>query len=571
MKNPPVSRRFKLLALLACGFVWLAFTANVVLGSLGLPALPLVGTPPPPAEPPRSIPNTDLNPYGANFFLEWEPETWKVEKTIQLAHDAGLGWLKQQFPWEDLQLVPGKDGFWDDRLNKSTWAKYDQIVDLARKYDLQVIARLDRPPAWTRVDNSIPQAPPDRYEDYGDFVFAVVSHFKGRIHFYQIWNEPNVYPEWGNQAPSPEDYARLLAIADRRAHEADPSVWILSAPLAQTMEDSNRNLSDVTFLRRLYAAGAKDSFDILLANAYGFAFPPDDPPAPDRLNFARVTLLRQVMEQNGDSAKAVWFNEFGWNASPPEFAPEKLPWARTTEQLQAAYTVQAIQKARTEWPWAGVFNIWYFRQAGNVSPDAPEYYFRMVDPGFTPRPIYQAIKKVATDIGAAGPGVHEETASAAVFGGAWTPQRRTEASAGAVLESRQPGDSVTFNFEGGTIALLAQSGQSSGTLYVTLDGAEANRLPRDRQGRSYLDLYADGTDSLGWVPIADGIGPGQHVLRMVIAPLQNQAARSNIVAIDAFRVGDAGSSAMSKWPIYAALALATILVGLLGWRLLKTR
>src|SRR5687767_3855125 len=87
----------------------------------------------------RTIPDTDLNPYGANSFLQFEAEPWKVDKTLQMAREAGLGWVKQHFPWEDIELR--KDKFFDDRLNKSTWEKYDRIVDTARKHNLEEIGR----------------------------------------------------------------------------------------------------------------------------------------------------------------------------------------------------------------------------------------------------------------------------------------------------------------------------------------------------------------------------------------------------------------------------------------------
>ena len=42
----------------------------------------------------REIPNTDVNPYGANFFLAREVEPWKRERTVEMAQEAGLGWAK---------------------------------------------------------------------------------------------------------------------------------------------------------------------------------------------------------------------------------------------------------------------------------------------------------------------------------------------------------------------------------------------------------------------------------------------------------------------------------------------
>ena len=58
---------------------------------------------------PRLVPNTDVNPYGANFFLAREVEPWKRERTLEMAREAGLGWAKQQFPWAEIE--PLRKGF----------------------------------------------------------------------------------------------------------------------------------------------------------------------------------------------------------------------------------------------------------------------------------------------------------------------------------------------------------------------------------------------------------------------------------------------------------------------------
>jgi hypothetical protein len=86
---------------------------------------------------------------------------------------------------------------------------------------------------------------------------------------------------------------------------------------------------------------------------------------------------------------------YGWNASPDTFSKSSLTWQRVSEQEQAAYTIRGIQLARSEWPWAGPLCMWYFRQVGNIPPNRPDYYFRMVDPDFTPRILYEAVKTLA--------------------------------------------------------------------------------------------------------------------------------------------------------------------------------
>ncbi len=354
---------------LVAGLIWLRFRLSAYLG-------------------PRPIPFTEVNPYGANFFLDREVEAWKQEKTLEMAREAGIIWIKQQFSWEEIE--PQRKGEFD-------WAKYDRIVDLAERYDMQIIARLDRPPAWARPSNPLPASPPDDLTDYGDFVYEFVRHYRGRIRFIQIWNEPNLSAEWGFQRVDAVAYTRLLEVAYRRAKEADAEVVILSAPLAITLEDAamRGNHNDLIFLDEMYRAGAGQYFDILSANAFGLDLPPEDPPDPGKLNFRRVELQREIMERHGDSHKPIWINEYGWNASPASFPDELLTWERVTPEQQADYTLRGIAWARQHWPWLGVVNIWYFRQVGDVSPERAAFYFALVDPEFNPGPAYNALRAAA--------------------------------------------------------------------------------------------------------------------------------------------------------------------------------
>ncbi|HEX7588925.1 MAG TPA: cellulase family glycosylhydrolase, partial [Anaerolineae bacterium] len=259
----------------------------------------------------------DVNPFGVNTFLEQEVEESKVRQTIQMIRDAGFHWIRQEFPWEDIEK-PAKGQFWDVKFNHSTWDKYDLLVNVAHEYGLEVIARIDHPPAWTRQDGRARGdfAPPDNYDDYGDFVATVVDRYRGKIRFYQLWNEPNVSPEWGEQDVSAPDYVRLLKIGYTRAKATDANAVILSAGLAQTADQRARAMSDLVFLQQMYDAGARGYFDILGAQDYGLYTGPGDRRVEfGRTNFSRPILVREIMVKNGDADKPIWAMEVGWNTA----------------------------------------------------------------------------------------------------------------------------------------------------------------------------------------------------------------------------------------------------------------
>ena len=120
------------------------------------------------------IPTTyaGVSPFGVNTFLEQEVEPAKRDRSLQMIADAGFKWIRQQFPWYDLE-ISGKGNFQDCRNAQNgpcidAWAKYDNIVDLAEQHGIGLLVRLEAPPKWaqsTPGDFSPPSNP-------GDFGFG---------------------------------------------------------------------------------------------------------------------------------------------------------------------------------------------------------------------------------------------------------------------------------------------------------------------------------------------------------------------------------------------------------------
>lgn len=333
----------------------------------------------------EAINYSDVVPYGMNTFLQQEVLPEVRQESLQKLSEAGFVFIRQQFPWEDIE-IHGKDDFLDTRNDPTgvdAWVKYDNIVDLAMENGIKIIARLDNPPAWTRVmtDTIGTHAPPDSLEDYGDFVEAVATRYRDKITYYQLWNEPNIYPEWGEQNVDPEAYTELLCEGYRRVKEASPEAVVLAGALSPTVALDGRDLNDLVFLQRMYRAGAGDCFDILSAQGYGlWSGPTDKRLRPTVINYPHVILLRDVMVKYGDAQKPIWISEMGWNTVPEDLDE---PYGRVDAEQQGRYAVQAFERARTEWPWVGVINYWFFKRASDAEIGQPWYYFRLLEPDFS--------------------------------------------------------------------------------------------------------------------------------------------------------------------------------------------
>ena len=137
-------------------------------------------------------------------------------------------------------------------------------------------------------------------------------------------------------------FTELLKIAYQRAKEANPEVQVLAGALAPTLAPpgSEWGMNDLDYLQAMYDAGAADYFDILAAHAYGWSFPPDEPAAPDVVNFRRTELLYAIMAANGDGDKPVMITEGGWN-DHPRWTRAVRPGLQKTDQAELAGFVEA--------------------------------------------------------------------------------------------------------------------------------------------------------------------------------------------------------------------------------------
>ena len=451
--------------------------------------------PQPDAAPYAPMPHAGVNPLGINVFLHQEVEEQKREKSLEMIADAGFAWIRQEFPWEDIE-VHGKGDFVDRRNDLDgdgqvdpidAWAKYDNIVALAEDHDLDVITRLSNPPAWTReLTNTVGSyAPPDDLGDWGDYVHTVVSRYQGRIRYYQLWNEPNVYPEWGERPVDPEGYTELLCEGYRRAKEADPNAVVISGALAPTVSldpgpGPARGMNDFVFLQRMYDAGAGDCFDILSVNDYMlWSGPTDQRMRPLTINFSRPVYIRDIMVANGDADKPIWIGEMNANAVPNDPDIANLgAYGQVTLEEQARYAPLAYQRIQEEWPWAGVASFWFFKRPDDRERNQAMYYFRMVEPDFTPMPVYNTMKDYAAGMSPTlYAGTHQEGHWALAYQGAWELTGGSEGELARYRRTDEEGATLRFAFEGTGLTLVPGPGE--GEVELRVGGASPRRVSLD--------------------------------------------------------------------------------------------
>lgn len=315
----------------------------------------------------RVRPGPDLPFLGITVALE-QIEPIERRAALQRLRQSGFGWVRQRLDWGLLEPAPGR----------YAWQISDGLLQEISAAGLIPVIVLDGSPAWARVPVDVapianPLAPPADPATFARFVAAFASRYRNSLRYYQLWDEPNIAPHWGNRMIEPVAYAQLLKASVPALRAADPDAVVISAALAPTSDRGHLAIDEVYFLQRLYAAGAAPYFDIVAAQPFGFGYTPDDRRTqPDLLNFQRVTLLRRAMIAAGDGAKPIWAVRYGWNTAVPS------PWRTVSTAHQVAFATRALTIAHQQWPWLTAM-AWAIDQPATLSTD-PTWGFALTPP-----------------------------------------------------------------------------------------------------------------------------------------------------------------------------------------------
>jgi len=348
-----------------------------------------------------------------------------TERDFQEMRTLGVKYVRMDFRWPDIERT--RDAPWNF-TESGVWSpksSYDTFVAWSKQYGIEIIACLLAFPDWILPGEvNVPPAGAafdDAVAQFGDFVYAVVDHYKGDITYFEIWNEPGSNGSWKDPEGTPmpsgggfigeaiRKYVMLLQEAYTQAKAANPNCVIISG--------GQGNL-EILF-QQMYDYGAKGYFDILGSHPYFVHSPTKNydvdyiDPAGHPWHFPKIQYLRDIMVAEGDGAKNMLITEIGIDDQlcPEHTTPapsNPAPEGHTTLEMQADRLTRVFQKTMQEYPYVeGI--MWYqlkdthkafgavpvtptnfglFRMNGAWDPDYPN----VVD--YTPRPMYYAYKRV---------------------------------------------------------------------------------------------------------------------------------------------------------------------------------
>jgi hypothetical protein len=137
-------------------------------------------------------------------------------------------------------------------------------------------------------------AEPTDLNDWRNYVRTVATRYKGRVHVYEVWNEPNLKSFYSG---SLTQLVQLASVAYQTLKEIDPAIIVCSPAFTGPS-------GIPMFEQYLKAGGAK------YADVIGYHFYVN--PAPPEEMVAFIQQVKEVMVRNGVGNRPLWNTESGW-------------------------------------------------------------------------------------------------------------------------------------------------------------------------------------------------------------------------------------------------------------------
>lgn len=320
-------------------------------------------------------PRDSDNPYGVLAFLHWDHD-WNdhhfkpadIEKAADLMQEAGIGWVRVDFLWDDIEPSRGE---WK-------WDKYDHMVETLRSRGIRILGILNYNTGWASSKwNDAPT--PELYVEYAR---QVVARYKDRVRYWEIWNEPDSKIYWEPQDDM-RSYTALLTAVYPVIKQEDPTSRVVLGGLSQGLPFP---------LKRVYQHGGEGSFDVV--NIHPFA----DPLLAESKTFYRglYRSVKKTMEKYGDGDKEIWFTEVGCPGVPADKLSRGWWMGVSPDESAQAKWLEHIFTESFKWP--GVKRVfWAFLR------DTPDHFkndidhFGILREDFSKKPAFDALKRLAAE------------------------------------------------------------------------------------------------------------------------------------------------------------------------------
>jgi hypothetical protein len=269
-----------------------------------------------------------------------------TERDVETAASLGAKSIRIWVNWRKIEPTKGK----------RDWSSLDKIVAQNEQRGLEPWFLVAGAPQHAcrggELDEQKDRLCPPRIEPYKVFLTELVQRYRGRVHYYEIWNEPDDEYYWIT-GPDAGEYAELLRVSHAIIKAIDNEAHVVMAATAGT---------NLPYLRQvLEYLGDRPVFDAIASHPYR---PSSEPPyymtvGPDEHSWRELPggggagvevnlkeellLYKDLLRRYGYKDVPHWITEFGYPGHGGRASPAYL-----TLQQQADFARRTIELLRED-------------------------------------------------------------------------------------------------------------------------------------------------------------------------------------------------------------------------------
>jgi len=287
---------------------------------------------------------------GALFHIDFTEHPTVGERRLSQHARIGALWGRNDLWWG---VIEPERGSWD-------FSKLDSAVDLFEKHGINLLGILCYSTEWLKGRAPVTD---EQVRYFAEYSRKMAERYRGRIKYWEVWNEPNIRPFW-EPRPDPEDYANLLRAASKAVREAAPEARVIGMVTS---------LTDLDFIEKALKKGAGKYMDVVSVHPYQLDPPTRRGPSTE---LGKIRRLRELLDRY-ECSRPIWITECGWQSL-----------GGVTEQKQAEYLVKLYVLTLAE---GLVERIYWFNLTDWGKRSSPEGgHFGLVHMDHSPKPSFAA-------------------------------------------------------------------------------------------------------------------------------------------------------------------------------------
>ncbi len=313
----------------------------------------------------------------ADDYFDGTSSRARVRRHMRVARNVGAKYLRCAFTWNAIEPQRGQ----------YKWAFWDMLVEEAERADIQLIPYVAYTPEWAAGNpDQFWKRPPTDPKLYAEFMYAIASRYRGRIHSWEIWNEPDITEYWMGDV---DGFAEMVKLAAASIRRAAPDVTLVLGGMSKGPSVFFRQLVEKHHVERYV--------DVVAMHGYPESWLEE---RAETVGQSWTSEMNRLVANDG-SRRDFWLNEIGYadyRYSPTEankygvsapFPHEHTPEFAASSLFKAQVMALASgQVSLTAWYRIDDFDP----NTTTFSDDHVNFHLGLLDANRHPKPTYFALK-----------------------------------------------------------------------------------------------------------------------------------------------------------------------------------